>query len=63
MLEEEPLPHIGVHAPEVAQRIERELVVRARRVGGVDDMEEEVHGRAFRKCAESTTQLRTSCKR
>ena len=44
MLEEEPLPHIGIHAPEVAQRIERKLVVGARRVGGVDDMEEEVHG-------------------
>ena len=37
------LPQIVVRAFEVAQRIERQLVVRAFGVGGIDDAEEQVH--------------------
>ena len=47
--QEQPLPHVGIHALEAPQRVEGQLVVRARRVGGVDDVKEEVHGSAFRK--------------
>ena len=49
VLEEQPLPHVDVHALEVPQRVEGELVMRARGMGGIDDAEEEVHGAAFRK--------------
>ncbi len=44
MPEEKTLPQIGVGALEVAQRIERQLVMRGPGVGGVDDMEKRVHG-------------------
>jgi hypothetical protein len=47
VLEEEPLPQIDVHALEMPQRVEGELVMRARRMGSIDDAEEEVHGLAF----------------
>ncbi len=45
MGEEHALPQVGVHAREVTQRVERQLVMRAPGVGGIDDAEEQVHGR------------------
>ena len=46
MLQEEVLPALGVGALHAGERIERELVVRAVRVGGVDDAVEKAHAGA-----------------
>ncbi len=40
-----PLPQVVVRACDVAQRIQRQLVMGALGVGGIDDAEEQVHGR------------------
>lgn len=45
MRQEEPLPQVGVDAREMPQCVERQLVMRAGRVSGVDDAEKKVHGR------------------
>ena len=47
--QEQPLPQVGIHAFEMTQRVERQLVVRAGRMPGIDDVEKQVHGAAFRK--------------
>ncbi len=41
--QEQPLPQVGIHAFEVTQRIEGQLVVRAGRMPGIDDMKEQIH--------------------
>ena len=45
--QEQPLPQVGIHALEVAQRVEGQLVVRARRVAGIDDVESRFMGRVL----------------
>jgi hypothetical protein len=54
MPQKEALPEVGIGALKVAQRIERQLVMRAAGMGGIDDMEHEVHG-AFPPGASATT--------
>ena len=44
MPQEQPLPTVGVRAVQLAQRIERELVMRAAGVRGIQDAEKQVHG-------------------